>query len=172
MNSVAVTLGTAVAGAIIGFAITRLNDWIVERHEIRRARQHLLTEVSNVGRHYSIMLDKLKNHADELMWRNAINVETCRFYGTGLGTFDLSALRLFDEPLAEEALFLLIMVRNNNSYVDEAKAYLAAKQPELFHEVCEALVERCESMIERARRLEAMLRAQSMPIEPSARPVL
>lgn len=161
MNSTLLTVLTAFVGAAIGFMITRLNDWIVERRELQLASRHLKTEAANAVRHYSAMRDRIAGHQIQTEWLNAVYIETCRFYGNGLGTFDLSMLRLFDEEIAEQALFLLLMIRNNNSYVDQAKQYFDAGKQELFHDVCDALVVRCESTIERAQHLEETLRTGS-----------
>jgi hypothetical protein len=158
VNSTLLALITAAIGAGIGFLITRLNDWIVERRELLRASRHLRTESANAVRHYSAMRDRLAEHQTQPEWLNAVYIETCRFYGNGLGTFDVSLLRLFDEDIAEQALFLLLMIRNNNSYVDQAKQYFDAGKQDLFHDVCAALVERCQRTIERARHLEGTLR--------------
>ncbi|MCO5063626.1 MAG: hypothetical protein M9924_04335 [Rhizobiaceae bacterium] len=171
MDSTLLAVVTAFFGAAIGFMITRLNDWIVERRELQRASRHLRTEAANAVRHYTAMRDRLAGHLTQTEWLNAIYIETCRFYGSGLGTFDLSTLRLFDEDTAEEALFLLLMIRNNNSYVDQAKLYFDAGKQDLFHDVCEALVVRCQSTVERAQHLEERLRTGSSHGKPSA-PVL
>jgi hypothetical protein len=152
-----VTLLTGIAGAAIGFALTRVNDWIVERRELRRAQKHLKTEASNVVRHYSVTLEKLGSHQTDPKWLNAINIETCRFYGDWLGTFDMSALRLFDEKLADEAMLLMMTVRNNNLYVEQAKHHLATDDAEEFYDICGQLVERCRLTIDRANQLRELI---------------
>ena len=158
MSSVVISLITCIVGAGIGFFITRLNDWIVERRELYRASRHLRTEAANVVRHYRLMQERLAAHETEAPWRNAVNLETCRFYGDGLGTFDMSTLRLFDEAVAEEAMYLMLTVRNNNNYVDQAKLSIGSDTREQFHDVCRELIERCQITIDRARRMETLLR--------------
>lgn len=172
MNASLLAVVTAFFGAFVGFLITRLNDWIVERRELQRASRHLRTESANAVRHYTAMRDRLANHQTQTEWLNAVYIETCRFYGNGLGTFDLSTLRLFNEDIAEEALFLLLMIRNNNSYVDQAKQYFDAGKQELFHDVCEALVVRCQSTIERAQHLEETLRTGGSSRKKPSGPVV
>jgi len=165
MSSVIISLVTCIVGAGIGFFITRLNDWIVERREYRRASRHLRTEAANVVRHYRLMHERLAAYETEPPWRNAVHLETCRFYGDGLGTFDMSTLRLFNEAIAEEAMYLMLMVRNNNSYVDQAKLSFGSEAKEQFHDVCRELIDRCRMTIDRAARMESMLRSRQSAAE-------
>lgn len=166
LGGVPISVILCVVGAGIGFLVTRLNDWIVESREFRRASRHLRTEAANVIRHYTITQEKLAGHETEVAWRNVVNLEIGRFYGSGLGTFDMSALRLFDEPVAEEAMYLMLTIRNNNAYIDQAKLHLASGDKEQFHDVCQELTERCQLTIERARRAEDMLRSGSYRLRP------
>ncbi|MEP9353291.1 hypothetical protein ABLE93_06780 [Xanthobacter sp. KR7-65] len=169
MNGILIPVITCVVGAVIGFLITRINDWIVERREFQRARRHLRTEAANVVRHYSVMQERVAAHETEVPWRIAVYLETCRFYGAGLGTFDMSTLRLFDEDVAEEAMYLTLTIRNNNSYVDQAKLYLELNEKEPFHAVCCELIDRCRITIARARRMQDLLR-QRAPDTPASAP--
>lgn len=157
MDASVITLLTGIAGAALGFALTRVNDWIVERRELKRAQRHLKTEATNVVRHYKVTLDKLATHQSDPKWLNAINIETGRFYGESLGSFDMSALRLFDEKLANEAMYLMMMVRNNNLYVEQAKHHLAGDDAEQFYDICGQLMERCQMTIDRANRLKELM---------------
>ena len=84
-------------------------------------------------------------------------LEGCRYYGNGLGTFDTGALRLFDEATAEDAMRLIFMLRNNNAYVDQARQCLAAGDAATFGAVCGELLGRCAETIEHARHTGANL---------------
>jgi hypothetical protein len=158
VDGILVPLITALVGAAIGFFITRLNDWLVERRELQRAGRHLRTEAANVARHYAIMRERLLTHETEPPWRNSVHLDTCRYYGNGLGTFDTGALRLFDDAVAEEAMYLMLMTRNINSYVDQAKLYLSSGEKEQFHAVCRELIDRCQMTVDRAEKIENVLR--------------
>lgn len=74
-----------------------------------------------------------------------------RFYRIGVGTFDRGTLRLFDEPVAEEAMDPMLMVRNNTASVDQAKLHPAAGETAPFHAVCRGLIDRCAMTIARSR---------------------
>jgi hypothetical protein len=160
LDNLLVPLLTGLLGAGVGFLLTRLNDWLAEHRNLALASRHLRTEMANVARRYAFVRARLESYETSPAWINNVHLETCRFYGGGLGTFDTGTLRLFDERTAEDTMYLILMLRNNNAYVDQAKQYLAAEDKATFAEVCRELIGRCSETIEHARLAEANMTAR------------
>lgn len=157
VDSILVPVLTGLFGAFLGFGISRLNDWLSERRTLRRAVHHLMTEVRNVRRHFEHAIGKMTDHPSMPAWRKLVHLETCRFYGNGLGSFDTGMLRLLDEETAGQVMYLMLMIRNNNAYIDQAKAQVADESTELFVEVCDEFIQRCALTMEMAAKVGARI---------------
>jgi hypothetical protein len=54
-------------------------------------------------------------------------------------------------------MYLMLMLRNNNAYIDQAKEHLLAGDKATFGELCEELIKRCDETTEHARGVVATL---------------
>jgi len=144
---------TGIFGAFLGFAISRLNDWLSERRTLRQAVHHLTTEIRNVRRHFEHARGKIESHSSMEPWRKIIHLETSRFYGNGLGSFDVELLRLLDDETASHVMYLILMLRNNNAYIDQAKAQAMGGDPDICAAICDEFVERCTLTIDMATKV-------------------
>jgi len=150
---------TGIFGAFLGFAISRLNDWLSERRTLRRAVHHLTTEIRNVRRHFEHARDKIKGHSSMEPWRKIIHLETSRFYGNALGSFDVGLLRLLDEETAGHVMYLILMLRNNNAYIDQAKTQAVDGEAQVCAAICDEFVERCTLTIDMANKVNGDIRS-------------
>lgn len=153
IDSALIPVLTGLFGAFLGFAISRLNDWLSERRTLRRAVHHLMTEVRNTRRHFQHAVDILADHPSMPAWRRIVHLETCRFYGNGFGSFDIGLLRLLDEDTASQVMYLILMIRNNNAYIDQAKIQAAEESSEIFAVICGEFIQRCILTMEMAGKV-------------------
>lgn len=160
ISDLVIPILTGISGAFLGFAISRLNDWLSERRSLRRAVHHLTTEIRNVRRHFEHARGKIEGHSSMEPWRKAIHLETSRFYGNGLGSFDIGLLRLLDDETAGQVMYLMLMLRNNNAYIDQAKAQAIGGDPEICGAICDEFVERCTLTVDMANKVNGHIHSQ------------
>ncbi len=153
-------IGTGVAGTLLGFATTRWNEQLNERREIRRSVSHILSETLNARRHYTFSKDENSDIANLPTWRRIVQLGKCRFYGNGLGSFEFSSLRLFKPKIAEQILDFMLVIRNNDLYLDQAIAHSDASAAAEFEVIWRDLLNRFDITIEQSKRLEALIRKQ------------
>lgn len=93
-------------------------------------------------------------------WRKVVQLGKCRFYGQGLGTFESSALRLFQPDEAEQILDFMLVIRNNDYYIDQAIRYSPDDEKDKFDEICSELFARFEQTRDQANSLKSKLRSK------------
>jgi hypothetical protein len=160
MKDVVIPVSTALAGIVLGFGVTRWNEALNEQRERHRAVSHILSELLNAKRHYRYSCEE--NLAIEAApeWVRVVQLGKCRFYGNGLGSFEMSALRHFEPVVAESVLDFMLTVRNNDFYIDQAIKHAGAGQEEQFRSIVKALLERFQSIEPLAARVEGVVRAR------------
>jgi hypothetical protein len=152
---VAVPLATGTVGTLLGFWATRWNESLNEVRELKRAVQHISSELLNARRHYGFSRDE--NHAIGALpqWQRVVQLGKCRFYGNGLGSFEVSSLRLFKPKLAEQILDFMLVVRNNDFYIDQAIQHSGPAEQAVFDVVLGELMQRFDSTIQQADKTYA-----------------
>lgn len=148
---------TGSAGTLIGFAATCYNENLNERREYRKAVKHNYSEVLNALRHYQFSAEENAAIADMPPWERVVQLGKCRFYGNGLGSFELSALRLFKPEWSEQILDFMLVVRNNDFYIDQAIHHSRDADSETFDKIMAELLNRFEMTLTQGRKLKASL---------------
>ncbi len=158
LQSLLLPVATGTAGTFLGFAVTRWNEQLNERRDIRRAVAHILSEILNARRHYKYSREENQGIAELPQWRRVVQLGKCRFYGNGLGSFEMSALRLFKPKIAEQILDFMLVIRNNDFYIDQAIEHSGPGSEETFNAVFKDLLERFDTTIKQGGELEDSVR--------------
>ncbi len=152
-------VATGLGGTVLGFAVTRWNETLNESRELRRAVGHILSETMNARRHYQLSLVENQKIVELPRWRRVVQLGKCRFYGNGLGSFEISALRLFAPEIGEEILDFMLVIRNTDFYIDQAIDHAGSGEEETFNTLVEALFERFHMAVAESQKVEASIRS-------------
>lgn len=158
LQQVLFPVATGAAGTFLGFAVTRWNEQLNERRDLRRAVQHILSEILNAKRHYRFSREENSDLIDLPQWRRVVQLGKCRFYGNGLGSFEMSALRLFRPKIAEKVLDFMLVIRNNDFYIDQAIEHSGPDSQETFKAVLKDLFSRFDTTLAQAADVEELVR--------------